>query len=348
MFFTDYINMQSLAMHRTGNKQNNDGVNLSKSLLKLTEDVELLLMQYFLSSFKQKEYYNLYHESDLNLNEVYASASAIFEQPDALLEQSHKLANHLYEKSTHPKIKTGEFYVAYFKDCMVENETVDAIGLFKSETKENFLKVSSRNGQYTVDSEEGINIGKLDKGCMIFNIEKEKGYLVSIADGVSKGTEALYWIDDFLHVTQRKDDFFHTQNVLTLCKDFVTDKMPTQYEVSKADQADLLNKSVKFFKEKENFSINEFANEVIEQPDLINSFLNYKTDYEKEKEVEINDNFAISNNAVKKQSRVFKSVIKLDKNFHIYVHGSRQYIQKGYDAETGMHFYQLFFKEESD
>jgi hypothetical protein len=42
-----------------------------------------------------------------------------------------------------------------------------------------------------------------------------------------------------------------------------------------------------------------------------------------------------------------RSVIKLDKNFHIYVHGGEKMIQKGYDPETGMQYYQIFFNEES-
>ncbi|MDR0687903.1 MAG: nucleoid-associated protein, partial [Prevotellaceae bacterium] len=58
------------------------------------------------------------------------------------------------------------------------------------------------------------------------------------------------------------------------------------------------------------------------------------------------ERFGISEAAVKRQARVLKSVIKLDKNFHIYVHGRREYITRGYDEKTGLHFYQLFFREE--
>lgn len=58
------------------------------------------------------------------------------------------------------------------------------------------------------------------------------------------------------------------------------------------------------------------------------------------------EQFSISESAVKKSSRSMKSVIKLDKNFHIYVHGGEGLIKKGYDPETGMAFYQLYFKEE--
>ena len=50
--------------------------------------------------------------------------------------------------------------------------------------------------------------------------------------------------------------------------------------------------------------------------------------------------------AVKKQARSIKSIIKLDKNFHIYVHGSRELIEQGVDEE-GRKFYKIYYKEES-
>jgi hypothetical protein len=121
--------------------------------------------------------------------------------------------------------------------------------------------------------------------------------------------------------------------------------MPQQFEVSKADQVDFLNKSVKFFKEKETFDMEEFENEVIIQPDVIQSFNRYKLDFEKEQEIEIHDSFNISDNAVKKQARSIKSIIKLDKNFHIYVHGDREMIEQGID-ENGRKFYKIYYKEE--
>ena len=57
------------------------------------------------------------------------------------------------------------------------------------------------------------------------------------------------------------------------------------------------------------------------------------------------DDFAISEGAVKKQSRALKSVIKLDKNFHIYVHGNRNLIEQGED-DRGQ-FYKVYYQEES-
>jgi hypothetical protein len=61
---------------------------------------------------------------------------------------------------------------------------------------------------------------------------------------------------------------------------------------------------------------------------------------------ELNE-FEISPHAVKKQARVFKSVIKLDKNFHIYIHGDRQLIEKGYDDALQKHYYKIYFEQET-
>ena len=88
-----------------------------------------------------------------------------------------------------------------------------------------------------------------------------------------------------------------------------------------------------------------FARDVLEQPEIIDSFAEYRQRYEKENEVELPDQFDINEDAVKKQARSYKSVIKLDKNFHIYVHGDRKLIEQGED-EKGK-FYKVYYKEES-
>ena len=347
MVESELTSIQEIALHKVGNKLNDENIYLSNSPLKISEVISSLLIKYFLTPFKKSEYYNFYHESDLLLNVIYSSVSYIFNNPDEFYKQSVNIAQHLYEQSTHPKIKAGELYVCLLKDCIIDGETLDAVGIFKSESKETFLKVYPEGNNYNIESEDGININKLDKGCLIFNTEQEKGYLVTVIDNISKSSEARYWIDDFLHLRQREDEYFQTQNLMKLCKSFVTEHLPDEFDVDKADQADILNKSVKFLKEKEEFTMDDFANEVMQAPELIDNFKDYKQQYEQEFDIVIANEFNISEDAVKKQARVFKSIIKLDKNFHIYVHGNRQYIQKGYDENTGMHYYQLFYKDEN-
>lgn len=338
--------LHSIALHKVGNKAEDEGVRLSQSLLEVDEDIRQLLLSYFLSPFKNSLYYQLYHDTDLKLNEVYSYVSEIFDNPDTLYEQSVNIAKHLYEQSTHPKVKSGELYVVYLNDCVIDGETVDAVGIFKSENKDVFLKVYPSNNGYALESQEGINISKLDKGCIVFNTDKENGYIVSVVDNTSKGSEALYWIDDFLHVRQRNDSYAKTENAIALCKSFINEKMPEEFAVNRAEQADMLSQSAKFFKENDSFDINEFANEVIQQPDIIDSFKAYRNDFAYERDIELPDSFDISNDAVKRKARVLKSVIKLDKNFHIYVHGNRELIERGVDPETGMQYYRLLFKSE--
>ncbi len=345
LIFAETI-IDKLAVHKVGSKYNEENIRFSKELLTTNDDIKELLTKYFLTPFKSSEFFNFYHETDLKLNEVFHYVSHIFDNPDNIKEQSSNLAKHLYEKSTHPNINGGEFYTVYFQDIEFDTEVIDAVGLFKSETRETFLKVFPTNDSYSIESEQGIDIKKLDKGCLILNTEKEKGYVVTSVDKLSKGEDARYWIDDFLKVKQREDEYYHTENVMKMYKEFVAKEIPEDYQVNKADQVDMINKSKKFFKETDNFDLEDFTEKVIEDKELIDSFNNYKKVYESENEVQISNEFDISSSAVRKQSRVMKSVIKLDKNFHIYVHGNRDYINKGFDDKTGMQYYQVFFNEE--
>lgn len=335
--------------HHVGSRAGDEGVRLSAAPASVSSEVEALLLRYFLSSLKAQELYTLQSESDAaKSNAVYDSACAIFDSPDALVEQSAALAELLYEQGADGKVKGGDFFVAYLKDCMLNGETLDAVGLFKSENQEDFLKLQPCDEGYRINADSGVGVGKPDKGCLIFNAEREAGFLVAIA-GVRSISEEQYWTDGFLNAVQRKDDFFRTQQAIALCKNFVTQRLPETFEVTKADQADMLNKSVKFFKENDSFSVDEFAQEVIADPEAIKSFKSFKHEFDRDGDgdSEIPDQFDISEAAVKIQARALKSVIKLDKNFHIYVHGRREYISRGYDEKTGMHFYQLFFKEEA-
>lgn len=345
MIFYDSTFLDALAIHKVGNHTDEEGIRLSESLLEVDDDIKALLLQYFFTPFKNPEYYHLVHESDVHLNEVYTYVSRIFDKPGDLYEQSKHLAKHLYEQSAHPKVKSGEFFTVYFKDCVVDGEHLDAVGLFKSESKETFLTVYPNSYNYDIEREDGLNLSKLDKGCLIFNKEKEDGYLVTVVD-TKKGADAQFWFDHFLHVEQRQDTYFQTKNTLDLCKSFVTQCLPSEFEVNKAEQVDLLNRSSKFFKDKENFNMEEFSQEVMRQPEIIDSFKNYKASFEKDRDMQLQEDFDISEAAVKKQARILKSVIKLDKNFHIYVHGKKELIKQGFDPDSGMNYYQLYYKVE--
>ena len=330
--------ISNISLHLVGNSGAAEGVVLAQEGLQLSDSVRELLTDYFLSPFSSEELFELYHDSGIEFNVVYGAASRIFDDPDSLHEQSVNLAKHLYEQSSHPKIKGGEFYTVYFRDCIVDGDTVDAVGLFKSENKDTFLRVLHEGGNFNLESEQGINIKKLDKGCLIFNKERENGYVVAVVDNTNRGIEAQYWMDDFLHVRLRKDGYANTQNAMALAKNFVTKALPEQFEVSKADQIDLLNRSLEFFKENDTFEMEEFANEVIE------SFRQYKRSFEEENDVVIDDSFDISDYAFRRQQRSYKRVIRLDRKIQIIIDGNRDHVEQGED-ERGK-YYKVYYSEE--
>lgn len=343
--------LAQLSIHRTGNKLLEEYYSLSEQPLVLHDELlGNLLMQYFLKPFeKVNEVYRFYHPTEnLKLNEVYHFVHEIFENDELFHENSQQLAKHLYDVANHPKIKSGELYVAQFENVQIEGELLNVVGIFKSETKDTYLKVYPEQSGFNVSYEqEAININKLDKGCLIFNTDTEEGYKIVVLDQTNRSTEtAVYWKDEFLKLKIRNDSYTQTQNVLGVYKNFVTQKLDEEFEVSKTDKIDLLNRSIKYFKEKESFDLDEFSNEVIGNTEGIESFKNYKKSYESEFETPIADTFEIAEAAVKKQARVYKSVLKLDKNFHIYIHGNKELIEKGFDETKSMNYYKVFFKEE--
>lgn len=334
------------SLHKIGNKLHNESLKLSKESINLSESLSKTLMQFFLTSFKSEEYFSFHHDIELSLNEVYSCVCKIFDNPNELQSQSIHLAKHLFNQSVHPKIKSGEFYIIYIENCILNGEEIDAIGLFKSENKDTFLEVLENKDGLNVHSLEGTNPNKLDKGCLIFNSEKENGFVLSIMDNTNKGNEAQYWKDDFLSVQLKKNEYHQTNQFLGIAKQFVTKQLDEEFELSKADKIDLLNRSVDYFKKHETFDKNEFEEEVFGKSNVIESFRKFDQAYRQENEVELSDNFVISEQAVKKQARVFKSVLKLDKNFHIYIHGSRELIEQGTD-ENGRKYYKIYYENEA-
>lgn len=337
--------MDRLILHFVGNKNNGDGVRFSDVLTDF-ENIEDFFKQLIDNNFKYEELYQFFFLPNLELNPMYQFISSVFKEKESFIEQSKNVGRYLYDKSTHPQIKGGELCIFYFKDCQINDELIDCIGIFKSENKETILKVSSTKDGYNLKDEKGINTTKLDKGCLIFNTETENGYIVSVVDNTNKNTEAQYWKDDFLSVQPKRNEYHQTNQFLGIAKQFVTKKLTEDFEVSKADQIDLLNRSVEYFKNHETFEKTDFVKKVFQDNNIIDSFRNFDEDFRRDNEIEISNNFDISTQAVKKQARAFKSVLKLDKNFHIYIHGDKELIEQGVEKD-GRKYYKIYYKDES-
>lgn len=340
-----HVELQQLITHHIGNKLKEENFSLSNETTVVKPETRDFLLKYFLTTVKSEEVYSFTHPVQLYQNDVYAAVESIFNDQDNFLEASQNLAKLLYEYSTHPKILEGELNVAFFSNANLDGKSMEAIGIFKSEKNVPFLKMKSAKARFVIDHDFGFEIDRIDKVCIIFNTQKIDGYRVFIVDNASKSEEAKYWKDAFLKVKPIANEFHQTNQIMTITKDFVTKKLSGE-EVSKADQIDLLNRSVDYFKTHDSFDKKEFEKEVLQDTHLIKSFRSFDANFREQNNIELNDSFDISLPAVKKQARVFKSVLKLDKNFHIYIHGNRELIEQGVEKD-GRKYYKIYFDQEA-
>lgn len=336
--------LSEVIVHSVGG--NKDMVILSDSSLDITDNLlNNLLREYFLGNFRSQGFYSFEHSSSLELNELFSYCNLFFEGNINFIEFSRNVANHLQHVSVHPNIKVGELYTAYFTDLVVDGEVADGIGIFKAESKERFLHVSRDTNGLKVTCQFGTTPRKLDKACLVFNTEKDFGYKLCVIDNTNRD-EAKYWLNDFLRAKFRNDDFYQTKQAINLCRDFVEEVIKPENSFSKVDQADILCKTRDFFKANEVFDLKEFEEVVLEEPKIAETFHNFKQRYEEAIGCNIPDSFKISTDATRQSQKFFKSVVKLDKNFHIYIHGGRDRVERGFDPDSGLNYYKLFFEKE--
>ncbi|NVN18877.1 nucleoid-associated protein [Muricauda sp. HICW] len=341
--------IESISLHRVGNKSKNESAFLSAEPFSLNDEMAGLLKEYFFKPFREKEenYYKFGHEVDLEFNEVHAAVTGIFENPSDNHRLSKKITTYLFEQSNHPHIKSGEVYVVHFSDMVIDNQKTDAVGIFKSELKHDFLQFEENEHNLEILIRQGININKLDKGCIVFNINKEEGFKVLSVD--SNRYDAKYWLENFLGVLPLTDDNFYTKNYLKFCQNFAKDVvLPAE---DKQQEVMFMNRAVNHFAKNDNFEETSFLNEVMENPELIPEFKHYKVEKGPKYSIEDVSNFDIANKAVSDARKKIKNVINLDTNIQIKMdfinpESAEKFVEKGWDEERQMYYYLVYFNKE--
>lgn len=345
--------IEVLSLHKIGNKSRNESMVLSEQPYKLNDEITPLLKEFFLKPFREKEenYFQFAHEVDLEYNTLFSLINDCFHykgNAEALHLVSKSITQHLFEQSNHPHIKNGEVYVVYFTNVSIDNIITDAVGIFKSEIKKDFIQIQENGSHLEMLLEQGILLEKIDKGALIFNHKKEEGYKVLTID--SNRYDARYWLEHFLSVDAFHDENFNTKKYLKFCQDFAKDVvLPAE---DKQQEVMFMNRAINHFAKNDEFEESSFLNEVIDNPDLIPEFKNYKVDKGAKYSIEDLTSFPISNSAVSEVKRKFKSVINLDTNIQIKLNFVNQesadkYVEKGYDEERQMYYYLVYFNKET-
>lgn len=341
----EQTSIEKLSVHFVGNRTAGEQLNVTENQFQLNDEhLYEALKTYLFSSFKGESFYCF---QDPNNGAVAKIVQQIFEKPANFHAKSKELAQYLYQCGTTKKIKGGEFFVAYIKDCIVEDEVVNAIGIFKSEHKDTFIKIRRKADEAEMKTDSGLNLYKLDKGCIIYETNQNEGYKAVMVDSNSNINAALYWKTDFLGLVPVDTEYFMTNQYMQMMQGFTKDHMNPENEYTKEDQLEFLQKSNEYFLNSDVFDATKFAKEIIIEPDLAEAFVGYKDSFDELKHLPALDSFQISQPAVEKNSqKFFRSVLKLDRNFHVYVHGNAQNLEKGYDEKRKMSYYKLYYNSE--
>ena len=327
--------ISATVVQRVGNKNNGDGVAFAEELCPI-EGVEGLLLKLIKSSFKFDDWKHFTYIDTLETNHAFRFVSKIFEDRDCLIKQANNLARHLYEQSIHPNIKIGEFYVVYLEKCEIDGIETNAVGLFKSESRETVLTVRMESNRLVLSSEEGMRLKKWEKGAVVFNVEKENGYKVAVVDNTTSKDDAHYWTDNFLHVEDFHDDYHQTQELSEFCAGY----LKQLHEKSVLDCAIAARKTSELLASEGIVEIERLPSLLCETEEQMADFLTYRETYEQD-HGPLSSEVKVKPKAVKSKNVMKMNTLRLGSDFEVKVLNSSAHIEKG--EEKGKKYYKLYY-----
>ncbi len=299
--------------------------------------LEAAFTQLAFSKINYEQPYEFFHETDIGLNEVYTYAMAIFDQESSFLKQSQHIATHLHSVSGHPNIKNGDLFVGLFDNCLMGTETRKALAIVKIDEKEIFLDVKNEQNKMIVNGVDGINVRKINNAAVIVDMGPDEAPAVFMR--TRKKEDVVYWQERFLKIKVADEQYEKTDLALQEVKKYIL----KEESFTNTEKLGLLNKTLDYFRNEEEFQVDDYIDTVFEAPDevqrdvIVNSVKPYET--------------IISESAIEKAEKSYKRKIKLDGNVEILVNVRDieqvdELIEVGYDEGTGRRFYKIYFEEE--
>ncbi|MDN4493536.1 nucleoid-associated protein [Ureibacillus aquaedulcis] len=282
--------------------------------------------------------FDFFHETDIILNEIYTYSKSIFNDESSFLEQSQNIATHLHSASQHPNIKNGELFIGLFDNCIWNNAVKKAISIVKIDEKEIFLDVKNDEDRMIVNGIDGINVKKVNNVAVIVDMGEDAPPAVFIK--TKRKEDVVYWQERFLKIRVADEHYHKTNLALTEVKKYIL----KEESFSNTEKLGLLNKTLDYFRNEEEFHVNDYIDTVFAQADstqkdvIVNTVKPYET--------------VISDFAIEKSEKTYKRKIKLDSNIEIQVNVQNidqvdELIEIGYDEATNRKYYKIYFEEEA-
>ncbi len=339
------IQILKLYIHRVGNQLRNEGVSGSESAQNLLRDNKLPLTKFLFGQADRLNPFAFTHSVSPELNTISSLATMVSSQPETIKRVSADIANHLYSVSDHPKIKAGNLFVGLFDGVRFEDKRHTVLGVFKSDTLDDFIKVEVNGGRASLKIEQGAAITSLDKVGLIFL--PQKGNPKQVLAACSRGEDAVFWNERFLQLVPVGSAKTNTKACLDICRAFATQK---DGKPDNSERVLFLNRSLEFFESSERYSDEDFAS-VFANKAQEEEFQQFKTARAEDTEQSVPKSFVIEKTVVRKERAKFQKNLKLDSNIEIRLRFKNQTemkkrVEHGYDRERGLAFYKLYYSTE--
>lgn len=320
-----------------GNKTRGEGLSAALTLADVSESSDFLT-KLVEKSFTMEDLKCFTYIESVELNPVYQFVSKIFDDDEAFLKQSVNIATFLYDQSVHPNIRSGELYVLLL-ECEYKKQAVEAITILKSEKKDPFLATDNDGREISVRTIYGTGLKGLDKGCLILNIEREKGYVVGTVDNTNNGSDAQYWTDSFLHVTDCDDDYHQTVKLMEMCRGFVNQ----QEDLSDAERAIVAKKTADVFAAGDTIQVDALAGMLLQGEKQKQEFDAYRETFEKQNG-EFCDEVSLVKKAALRKPVTKMATLRLGADFEVKVLNPTAKIEGGIDKKSGKKYYTLYYE----
>lgn len=342
------VRIDGLVLAKVGNPSRDEPLQTSKTLFQVENDDQATLCPLFLKPFRNLTGQRFTHHSSLDKNEVNTSAASIFQDPATLLAQGCDIAQRLYSKSSHPNIKSGDLCLSLLSGVEIEGETKRALCILKSESMTPFLSISTRDGDLQLETEQGINPEKIDKGCLIMEHFEKKGFYVLTFD--RGGSESRFWVRDFLGVRPIPDSALMSKRVAEMA---VTAVSPDHAEADSPpwEVNEPAREALSFLQDRKQFSLQEFEENALRTEAAKARFAEERKRLAEEEGLELQDQFELSKRDITKAKKLMKSVMKLDSGVEIRLKPKAldhpgEILEKGFDEKRRMNFIKIYFNED--
>ncbi len=322
--------IEKIIIHQVGNGGREEACLFSETSIMPSESLESLLLEHYLLPLSELEdtfEFNLDEEvvesesdedslaNHSSVNVIAELSAKIFAEEESFQATSVQIAKHLYSVTNHPNISGGDFIIIHFSNIYDNAENSEALGIFKVESKDDYLDIFDNNGTLEFVEKEGISLKDIQKGALVLAHDRS----VLAIDSHKKRTK--YWHDDFLNLQPKQTEIAELKASSDLLRGLSKriEKPNQRLEFNKSLEAHLDEHEEIRFRDLENYSRSYMEEQDINR--VFNAVQN-KSGFEIDRNIAVpSHEFREQSAGIMKKMRVAKGIDLMISNPDAYLNG---------------------------